>query len=314
MAEQLRVLRYPRLVSIENFRKPNFRLVAELLEWIVRKYDDQTSLSLLLETEQDRILFIKSATFHIFQKARIKLNPRKLYMADGYAAQELAVVIKNLYEITYRSTDVESKAVTTTLKNALLSKLNERTITKVQEGLEYAEELHKCRQLALEIPNSGATLYDLLAKESVVKVERNKALSFSLSLVDAEKVILRAVEALQEELTTVNRNVENVSSDEAALDSKIQRRTREYEQQQKRLAQLQSFRPQSMGEYEKLEANLKQLYAAYVLRFRNVAYLQQVQDQFDHEEQQRNADTEQRIREKVEFMRTPELLLHEAQY
>lgn len=42
----------------------------------------------------------------------------------------------------------------------------------------------------------------------------------------------------------------------------------------------QSFRPQYMDEYEKYEAKLKQLYAIYVLKFRNVAYLQQLQVTF----------------------------------
>jgi clusterin-associated protein 1 len=35
--EILRTLGFPRLVSMENFRYPNFALMAEVLEWIVRK-------------------------------------------------------------------------------------------------------------------------------------------------------------------------------------------------------------------------------------------------------------------------------------
>lgn len=38
---------------------------------------------------------------------------------------------------------------------------------------------------------------------------------------------------------SIERNLENISSDEAALDAKIERRRREFEQQQKRLAKLQ---------------------------------------------------------------------------
>lgn len=37
MVEHLRVLGYPRHVSMENFRTPNFKLTAELLEWIVHR-------------------------------------------------------------------------------------------------------------------------------------------------------------------------------------------------------------------------------------------------------------------------------------
>ena len=32
-----RVLSYPRLISMENFRQPNFPLVAELMTWLVKQ-------------------------------------------------------------------------------------------------------------------------------------------------------------------------------------------------------------------------------------------------------------------------------------
>ncbi|KAM3724699.1 Clusterin-associated protein [Dirofilaria immitis] len=298
MVEQLRVLGYPRLVSMENFRTPNFKLIAELLEWIVHRYDAQIPLPLVIDTEQERTFFIKSAAYYIFQKARIKLNPKKLYMADGYAAQEVAVVVRNLYEITRHPTNLNQNATISSMRSLILSKI---------------KELQKCRQLALEIPNHGATLHDLLAKEMIARTERNKALSFSLSLSDSEKAILQAIEAIQEELAVINHNLQNISSDEAALDAKIERRKKEYEQQQKRLAKLQSFRPQSMDEYEKYEMKLKQLYNIYVLKFRNLTFLKDLQNKFDHAEQQRNADAEQNMRNTVECMRAQELVLREAQ-
>uniref|UniRef100_A0A1I7W3N0 Clusterin-associated protein 1 n=2 Tax=Loa loa TaxID=7209 RepID=A0A1I7W3N0_LOALO len=298
MVEQLRILGYPRLVSMENFRTPNFKLVAELLEWLVHRYDAQISIPLVIETEQERAFFIKSATFYILQKTRIKLNPKKLYMADGHAVQEIAVVVRNLYEITRHPNGLDQNATINSMRNIMLGKI---------------KELQKCRQLALQIANHGATLYDLLGKEVIARNERNKALSFSFNLSDGEKAILQAVQIIQEELSVINHNLQNVSSDEAALDAKIERRKKEYDQQQKRLAKLQSFRPQCMDEYEKYEMKLKQLYAIYVLKFRNVAFLQGLQNEFDHAEQQRNADAEQNMRNMVERMRAQELILREAQ-
>ena len=35
--EMMRALGYPRLISMENFRSPNFALVAEVLMWLVRR-------------------------------------------------------------------------------------------------------------------------------------------------------------------------------------------------------------------------------------------------------------------------------------
>ncbi|VDO16341.1 unnamed protein product [Brugia timori] len=124
MVEQLRVLGYPRLVSMENFRTPNFKLIAEILEWLVHRYDAQISIPLVIETEQERAFFIKSATFYILQKARIKLNPKKLYMADGYAVQEIAVVVRNLYEITRHTSDFDQNATISSMRNIISSKIS----------------------------------------------------------------------------------------------------------------------------------------------------------------------------------------------
>jgi len=35
--EMMRALGYPRLISMENFRNPNFPLVAEVLKWLVKR-------------------------------------------------------------------------------------------------------------------------------------------------------------------------------------------------------------------------------------------------------------------------------------
>ena len=36
--EMMRALGYTRLISMENFRTPNFALVAEVLMWLVKRY------------------------------------------------------------------------------------------------------------------------------------------------------------------------------------------------------------------------------------------------------------------------------------
>ena len=36
--EMMRSLGYPRLISMENFRHPNFSLVSEILTWLVDRY------------------------------------------------------------------------------------------------------------------------------------------------------------------------------------------------------------------------------------------------------------------------------------
>lgn len=45
---------------MENFRCPNFALVAEVLMWLVKRYDPNAELPMDVDTEQDRVLFIKA--------------------------------------------------------------------------------------------------------------------------------------------------------------------------------------------------------------------------------------------------------------
>lgn len=55
----MRVLGYPRLISLSNFRHPNFTLVAEILIWLVKRYDSDANVPMEYATEQDRISLIR---------------------------------------------------------------------------------------------------------------------------------------------------------------------------------------------------------------------------------------------------------------
>ena len=79
--EMMRALGYSRNISLENFREPNFELVADLLFWFALRYDPQADISDNIEDEKDRVMFVKSICQFFAAKARITLNPKKLYEA-----------------------------------------------------------------------------------------------------------------------------------------------------------------------------------------------------------------------------------------
>lgn len=58
----MRALGYPRLISMENFRNPNFQLVAEILVWLVKRFDPDADIPSDCDTEQDRVILVKSVT------------------------------------------------------------------------------------------------------------------------------------------------------------------------------------------------------------------------------------------------------------
>lgn len=59
--EMMRAMGYNRLISMENFRNPNFPLVAEILVWLVQRFDPDADISSEFGTETDRVLLIRSA-------------------------------------------------------------------------------------------------------------------------------------------------------------------------------------------------------------------------------------------------------------
>ncbi|CAI8055893.1 Clusterin-associated protein 1 [Geodia barretti] len=156
--EMMRALGYPRLISMENFRTPNFQLVAEILAWLVNRYDPSADLPTEVDTEQDRVIFIKSIAQFMATKAHVKLNTKKLYMADGHAVKELLKISSLLYT-----------AMTTHQKSGLSED------TSTQKNMELSvksTDLKACRQLASEITARGAKLHELLGREVELRVSR----------------------------------------------------------------------------------------------------------------------------------------------
>jgi hypothetical protein len=56
----MRSLGYPRIISMENFRNPNFELVADCLDWLLQRYDDSADVDDDISTETDRVNFLKA--------------------------------------------------------------------------------------------------------------------------------------------------------------------------------------------------------------------------------------------------------------
>ncbi|ROT71448.1 hypothetical protein C7M84_010224 [Penaeus vannamei] len=94
----LRSLGFRRLISVENFRSPNFPLVSEILVWLVGRFDPSADLPTDVDTEQDRVIFVRSVAQFMAAKAHVRLNTKKLYQSDGYAVQEILKALTLLYD------------------------------------------------------------------------------------------------------------------------------------------------------------------------------------------------------------------------
>ena len=102
LTEYLRALGYHRKVSVENFREPNFPLVAEICFWLANWYDPNADVPDCIDEEKDRILFIKAICQLFNSNARIHMQPKSLYEAQSKAVSELLKVGTMMYKANKR--------------------------------------------------------------------------------------------------------------------------------------------------------------------------------------------------------------------
>lgn len=288
--EIMRCLGYSRPISVENFRLPNFELVADLCLWFAERYDPSCEISDNINEERDRVIFIKSICQLFLTKARIKLNPKKLYEANGFAVKELLKIATMLNKAMNVSGGDEDEVISTADLN-INSKLS---------------NLKQARFLANEITEAGAKLYDSLAKEKDLKEAREKALefldSFSRNLGSnteqeyIEKCIRELVGNQSQQMEQMAKMIENLRSDEKELENKIQRRATELERSDKRLKGIEQVRPEFMDEYEKLEQEIEKYYNMYIEKFKNLDYLENQLDKYNEKELLKKAENEKALK------------------
>lgn len=185
-----RVLGYPRLISIENFRQPNFALLAELLKWLVKRYDPHVDLPTEIDTEADRILFVKSVAQFMATKAHIKLNTKKLYQADGTVVKELLKMTSVLYSALKMSNENEGMDGSGSSSDSGIMSANLSLAFDISSQI---GELRRARELASEITSKGASIYDLLVHEVDLRDLRNSTINRNLELSEVENEIVRAI-------------------------------------------------------------------------------------------------------------------------
>jgi len=301
--EIMRALGYPRMISVENFRTPNFGLVADVLYWMVQRYDPLVSISDNIETETDRVNFLKSIAQVMAGKARINLKTKNLYSADGKAVKELLKIARTLYRAQRVQVERKEEEGDAT-PFALSSKL---------------ADLKSTRSVAGDITEIGVKLYDLLGQEEELREARRKALLFLDAIssnldsraehTHMEQSIRDAIAAVQENVKALERQCEEMKADKKSLEAKIKKKKSELERGEKRLRSIQTLRPHFMDEYEALEQELAAEYEVYLERFRNLDFLEHELDKHNTAEKEKLEASDRALKRLQKRLRDDELRL-----
>ena len=221
------------------------------------RYDPEISISDEISTESDRVLFLKSTAKIMLSKARVKLNLKRLYAADGYAVRELLKIANMLRDAT---TKVEGREDAVAVESLDLDRKN----LDPKQVREHATDITRC----------GAFLYDVLQNEIQSRDLRYRAVNSNIDLEEIERAVQNSIQSVKENITNLDIQLDELEKDKTNLESKIEKRRAELERSEKRLSTLQSVRPAYMDEYEQLQAKMQDLYTKYLERHRNLEYLE----------------------------------------
>ncbi|KAG7189457.1 hypothetical protein KM043_017153 [Ampulex compressa] len=292
--EMMRVLGYPRLISLANFRLPNFPLVAEILVWLVKRFEPDTEIPSDHNTEEQRVALIRAIAEFMALKTNVKLNTKKLYQADGYAVKELLKITTLLYDAQNSSND--KKVLEGGNRNVNSFDISDKV-----------NELKTTRQLASQLTVNGATFFDLLGREVELREIRNSKVARQFDTSEIEIALKDVVENIRKEIEDTKKQIENVKDTEQTLDTRIERRRTELDRNQKRLQTLKKVRPAFMEEFEKLEVELRSLYDDYLQKFRYLAYLEHLYEDAAKAEQERFERRQAATKKQLERMRAEDV-------
>eukprot|EP00755_Sulcionema_specki_P011398 Sspe_Gene.48960::Locus_25928_Transcript_1_1_Confidence_1.000_Length_1336::g.48960::m.48960/K19684/CLUAP1, DYF3; clusterin-associated protein 1 len=251
--EIMRSIGYPRPISLESFRLPNFELVADILVWLVTRCDPGAEIDDDITTDMKRVNFLKEAASVCQSKAHIKLNMKKLYIADGHAVKELLKLATMLRDAMNIEEDPEGEPGVESLR--------------MSDSME-------TRKLASELTEEGYRLYELLDFELRNRDLRNKIVNRPPEVNEIGKALNKTNEDIAKQIQALSESCINLQSDETNLEAKIENKKAHLERLQKRLSQLKNVCPAFMEEYQQLEVELQKQYTLYLEQFRNLNYLE----------------------------------------
>jgi clusterin-associated protein 1 len=251
---------------MENFRVANFKLTAEIIFWLVKRFAPKFKISDNIEDERARVEFIKTACVFFYQNLKVQLNPKKLYAADGHAVQELLKVAQILYDA--KKTVENEKDFSYGQELDISSKKN---------------ELNQMKNISGEIVDLGLNLLDLLDKEKGLKQSRDDAIAYLDSISkdydsskgeEIEKKIMGILSGQEEALEQLDVHVNELKQKENELNQELQVKKVELERAEKRVESLQHASPSHQNELMQYENDLSIIYKMYVEKIRNQAYLE----------------------------------------
>eukprot|EP00158_Paraphelidium_tribonemae_P004145 Partr_v1_DN26596_c1_g1_i5_m3788 putative Clusterin associated protein 1 len=200
LLEKLRTLGYPHcenVVTMESFVRPNFPLVAHILDWAVSTVESGYAIPKDIATETQRIEFIRAVVSLLASQAQLKLNPKKLYAADQYAVQELLKLVSYISRAR-NAVDLDE----------------EEPISFNNDSVSQIAMLKSCKDSAMTLAKRGIPLYDLLETEVEVRDARNTTISKQMDITKLGASIKQQMKLIEAHFQKISENCQNLKVEE----------------------------------------------------------------------------------------------------
>ncbi|OTF76512.1 clusterin-associated protein 1-like protein, partial [Euroglyphus maynei] len=280
----MRSLGYPRQISIENFRNPNFPLMADVLIYLLKRFDPKTEIEANVETEDGRLKFVMNASRLMVNKANLDINVKKLYMADVNSVQEMIKLAKLIQE-AWISLDQDYQ------KQGRKDVINEE------------DENDDESKQSLSLRNGEEFDRTKLSQDQL-----QKTLGKQLVIDQIELQIRQNIRQLQEEIVDMQQRKQNVDRDNDDLNGKIEKKLAELNRNRKRLQTLHAQRPGYQDELEKIEQEIIGLYDHYVTSSRCLYFLEQKLEEFEEIERLKIEERNKEIKQMLEQIKIDDFL------
>lgn len=302
------------LVKPEDFLRPNFKLVCDLLSWFAcivepdkLKSDEVCAKNMMDASEKDRLAFLINMGKLFSSQLGVRLNLVRLYRADLSCCAELM----KLARLIYRAAELEAKSV------------GKRPNDGVSNDQSYEKEIRQASGKKLEtLSNLLALLGSSNADErdvnssSIISSQHGFVIEMSELTRNLDRlIILEESELKRERLSVMDRRLEmrevgkilrdshdkfigrskelaqlsdGLERDLILLDEKLRRKELELDETRERFNDsLISQSAQYLKRHDKLKLKYEQVYDEFVSKLRNYMYLRDCvyhQRQFSNQE------------------------------
>jgi len=244
--------------------------LAEILYFFTHRFHPNTTIHGRIDSESDRVEFIKSVVIFFFHNADLHLEATKLYHADKKCVSELIKVGNFLLD----AMDIEKDQAVSTVQRKKVALIEPKKIDRI-------------KYLTSKLTEAGANLHSLLQEETKVELDRSEFHNLIQSIiVEGNEVastkesdsfhdaMNRILEQKKNDLHILQEEIDEIKADQHDLQLNIQRKKDDIERNENRLKSLQSTKPTFMNELKALEDDLQKHYDLYMERYRNIHYLQ----------------------------------------